>query len=83
MTDQFMSQDGSRPLWRVVDVTDTYGPAAPGQTTRIKHVDYETRGGHTSYVEVAFTNGWQQRAIALMDEHAVELDTFASATSSQ
>lgn len=82
--DQFQPQpmDADAPLWRITDTYDSYGPASPGQTTRIKGVKFVTRDGQNSYVEVPFVAGWQQRAIQLVDEHARELIGFVGTTSS-
>lgn len=80
---QFEQQVPVKPAWEIVDVSDSFGPAAPGQTTRIKHIDFVTRDGQRSYVEVPFVAGWKERAIQLVDAHARELMGFVGTTSAE
>lgn len=61
------------PRIKVMDVRDSFGPAAPGQSTRIKVVSFTIDDGTPQYIEVPLTQGWVERARSEIIQHAADI----------
>lgn len=68
---QLSSSDG--PSIRITRILDSFGPAAPGQNTRIKVVYFKVDGLNESSVEVPLTDNWVEEARSAVVQHAAEL----------
>lgn len=71
MSDQFLS-DGA-PSIRITKVLDTFGPAAPGQTTAAKDVYFIVNGLPETHVTVQVSANWVEEARSAVIQHAADL----------
>jgi len=71
VSDSF-SFDGG-PNIKITRVVEGFGPAAPGQTTRVMNVYFTVNKTPEQHVEVPLEPGWVERAKSEVIQHAADI----------
>jgi hypothetical protein len=59
-------------LWHITKVEDAFGATSLGGSNRMKRVYYQMMNGDTSYIDVSYEPGWDQRVAALIEQAVME-----------